>query len=131
VREGDYSKNISQVIEIWKGRYKGKVITIKVFKVTPRDPHASTFKTVSVPRDPWQEIIRHSDILQRMHEVIRSVKKYKDDNIVPLYGMSTAIAPFCLVYPWYKNGNIMNYLEDNPEDNRFDLASVFQKALYS
>jgi len=127
VREGDYSKQISQVVEIRKGRYKGKVVTLKVFKVPPQDPHVSTFKTVSVPRDPWQRTPRHSDIRQRMYEVIRTVKKHEHDNLVPLYGMSTAIATFCLVYPWYKNGNIISYLKDHPEDNRFDLASIFQK----
>ena len=31
---------------------------------------------------------------------------------------------FCLVFPWYKNGNVMDYLERNPDVDRYDLASI-------
>jgi len=59
------------------------------------------------------------------------MKMERHENIVPLYGVSTTIATFCLVYPWYENGNIMDYLEKNPEVNRFDLASRFVPTPYS
>jgi len=62
-----------------------------------------------------------------MYEEIHSIKKYDHENLVPLYGVSTTITDFCLVHPWYKNGNVMGYLEGNPKINRFDLVSVFQK----
>jgi len=47
------------------------------------------------------------------------------DNVLPFYGVSTTVSNFCLVFPWYRNGNIMDYLRKNPDVNRFDLVSMF------
>ena len=57
--------------------------------------------------------------------------KFEHENLITPYGVSTTVATFCLVYPWYKNGNIMSYLEKKPDVNRFDLASIFQQISYS
>jgi len=46
------------------------------------------------------------------------------DNIIPFYGVSTTIAEFCLVFPWYENGNIIDYLEKWPDVNRYCLVGV-------
>jgi len=48
-------------------------------------------------------------------------------NIIPCYGVSTTVADICLVYPWYENGNIADYLKKNPDVNRFDLVSTFRR----
>ena len=48
----------------------------------------------------------------------------KHENILPFYGVSMTVSDFCLVFPWYKNGNIMDYLKGGPNVNRFDLAST-------
>ena len=58
-------------------------------------------------------------------------KQSKHDNILPLLGVSTTVADFCLVYPWCENGNIMEYLEKNPGVNRFNLVSTFGQATHS
>ena len=52
------------------------------------------------------------------------MKQIENDNILPFYGMSTATPDFFLVFPWYKNGNIEQYLEQNPRIDRYDLASI-------
>lgn len=54
------------------------------------------------------------------------MKGIKHDNIVPFYGVSTTVSDFCLVFPWYHNGNIMDYTRKNPNANRYDLASTFR-----
>ena len=54
------------------------------------------------------------------------MKQAKHDNVLPFYGVSTTVSDFCLVFPWYRNGNIMDYLGKNPNVNRFDLVSVFR-----
>ena len=54
-----------------------------------------------------------------------SLKQLEHDNIVPFYGISTTIANFCLVFPWYRNGNITEYVKQKPGVNRFDLVSTF------
>ena len=53
-----------------------------------------------------------------------SMKHLQHCNIVPLYGVSTTVADFCLVSPWYENGNIMEYLKKNPDVGRFGLVST-------
>ena len=132
MREGDYSKHISKVIEVWKGRYKNEVVALKVFKVSPQDPHISKLKRVSMPPNPWQRVaLCCSDIWQWLYMETALAIVSKHENTVPLYGVSTTVAAFCLVYPWYKNGNIMDYTEKNPGVNRYDLASTLQQTTHS
>lgn len=57
-------------------------------------------------------------------------KELEHDNIVPFYGVSTIVADFALVSPWYKNGNIVEYLKKKPYVNRFDLVSTFRQSPY-
>lgn len=55
------------------------------------------------------------------------MKWLKHKNILPFYGVSTTIAEFCLVFPWYGYGNIMDYLKNKPDTNRFALASALDQ----
>ena len=48
----------------------------------------------------------------------------KHENILPFHGVWTTDSDFCLVFPWYKNGNIVDYLKKRPGANRFDLVST-------
>lgn len=57
------------------------------------------------------------------------MKQVKHDNILPFYGVSTTVSDFCMVFPWYENGNIMNYLKKRPETSRFDLASILRQTI--
>jgi len=59
------------------------------------------------------------------------MKQVEHGNILPFYGVSTAVSDFCLVFPWYENGNIMDYLKKKPDTGRFDLASTFRQSLHS
>ena len=56
--------------------------------------------------------------------------RVQHDNILPFYGVSTTLSDFCLVFPWYENGNIMDYLKKNPDSDRFGLVSTFRQPLY-
>ena len=58
------------------------------------------------------------------------MKQQKHKHIVPFYGVSTTVSDFCLVFPWYGNGNITEYVKKNPQINRFDLASTFRRTTY-
>ena len=59
------------------------------------------------------------------------MKQLEHDNILPFYGVATTISDFSLVFPWYKNGNIDQYLENNPRVDRYDLASTSKPTTYS
>ena len=59
------------------------------------------------------------------------MKQLNHDNILPFYGVSETVSDFCLVFPWYRNGNIVDYLKANPDINQFNLVSTFMTAAYS
>ena len=59
------------------------------------------------------------------------MKQGEHDNILPFYGVSADTLDFCLVFPWYKHGNIMEYLKENPTVNRYELASASKLTAYS
>jgi len=52
------------------------------------------------------------------------MKQLKHENILPFYGVSTTVSDFCLVFPWYENGNIMEYVKRKPGVNQFDLVGT-------
>lgn len=52
VRDGDHSQRMSQVVEIWKGRYKNKVATLKVLVGARYDAHVRETESVSMSSDP-------------------------------------------------------------------------------
>ena len=53
--------------------------------------------------------------------------RLKHDNIRPFYGVSTIASDFCLVFPWYENGNIIEYLKKRPGANRFVLVCTLKR----
>ena len=52
------------------------------------------------------------------------MKQVEHKNIIPFYGVSTTASDFGLVFPWYKNGNIMDHLKANPDVDRYNLVSI-------
>ena len=59
------------------------------------------------------------------------MKQLEHDNILPFYGVVTTVSDFSLVFPWYKNGNIDQYLRNNPGVDRCGLASTSKPTAYS
>jgi hypothetical protein len=51
------------------------------------------------------------------------MKNVFHENVLPFYGISTSVSKFCLVFPWYENGTVMDYLEVNPDADRYNLVS--------
>jgi len=70
-------------------------------------------------------------MVQLLYCEMVDAKCLEHDNILPLYGVSFTIVDLCLIYPWYENGHIMDYLKKKPDVNRFDLASTFGQTPYS
>jgi len=56
------------------------------------------------------------------------MKQLEHNNILPFYGVSTTVSEFCLVFPWYSNGSLMEYLKGNPGINQFEPASTSDKS---
>ena len=62
-KEGDHPQNISKAktTEIWKGRYKGGEVALKVLKVPRDDPQIQRAKSVSGSCDLRRVACRRSD----------------------------------------------------------------------
>lgn len=56
MKEGDRAQRISQVTEIWKGRYNGEVVALKVLRAPRDDPHVRRTKSVSMSCDSQGEV---------------------------------------------------------------------------
>ena len=56
-REGGHAQCLSQVTEIWKGTWDGKVVALKVLKVPRGDPGLQKTKSVSTPYDLWRIMV--------------------------------------------------------------------------
>jgi serine/threonine protein kinase len=59
------------------------------------------------------------------------MKRLEHDNILPFYGVSTTISDFSLVFPWYKNGHVDRYLEENPDADRYDLVGTSKPTVHT
>ena len=66
----------------------------------------------------------YSRVAQSFCKEAALIKQLKHNNILPFYGVLADDPKFYMVFPWYKNGNIMDYLERNPDVDRYDLASI-------
>ena len=57
VKEGKYAKHTSNTTEIWKGKYKGKEVALKILRVHRDDPQAQAVElSVSLS---WNFQTRH------------------------------------------------------------------------
>ncbi|KAF9777371.1 kinase-like domain-containing protein [Thelephora terrestris] len=110
VMQGDRAQRVSGMTEIWEGTYDGETVALK----------ADARKDLCL-------LTGDSDIKmakQRFCAAAVLMKQIEHKNIIPFYGVSTTISDFCLVFPWYKNGDIEQYLKKNPDIDRYDLASI-------
>ena len=44
-------------------------------------------------------------------------------NVLPFFGVSETLFPFCIINPWLTNGNINEYAKKNERVNRLQLVS--------
>jgi len=60
-KEGEYAQHISKATEVWKGRYKGEVVALKILRLPRDDPYIQRAKSVSGSCDLRRVACRHSD----------------------------------------------------------------------
>ncbi|KAF5326494.1 hypothetical protein D9611_000771 [Ephemerocybe angulata] len=105
-REGDHAVTAGHFGEIWKGRFQGDPVCVKVVKVYARSDVDKLLKAFTREAILWSHL---------SHE-----------NVLPFYGihrLDDIAGRMCLISPWMENGNIGEYLLQNPEAKRPVLAS--------
>ncbi|KAJ7575155.1 kinase-like domain-containing protein, partial [Mycena floridula] len=58
-------------------------------------------------------------------------KQLHHPNVLPFLGASEDLFPpsFCLISPWMTNGNLIDYLKDHPEHDRFEAITQICDAM--
>ena len=59
---------------------------------------------------------------QRFYCEVTGWKSISHPNVVPFLGVSETLFPFCIINPWFPNGNILAYIRKNQGANRFQLV---------
>ena len=93
------------IADIWKGVWGTTPVAFKAFRFYPT-----------------QELLEAKKVIWRLAPIW---KRLVHENVLPFYGVDTSTFQLALVYEWGQNGNIMEYLEFNPEASRPKLVFFF------
>ncbi|KAJ7572902.1 kinase-like domain-containing protein [Mycena floridula] len=100
--------------DVYKGSRKGQHVCLKVLRLFTQ--------TIEMREKLLKDFCREALLWKQLDH----------PNVLPLLGVTIELfAPsFCLVSPWMSNGNVMQYLEQNPEFSRInavrDIAAAIQ-----
>ena len=90
--------------DIWRGTWNGQRVAFKAFRIYPpqnlQEAKRILWKLVPV----WKRLV---------HE-----------NVLSFHGVTTSIFQLALVYDWGHKGNIMGYLESDPDASRPELVRI-------
>lgn len=89
--------------DIWKGKLHGEQVCVKAFRT--------------------QTPANLGKIKRRFYRDIVAWKYVMHPNVVTFTGISETLFSFSIVYPWQKNGNIIEYTRKNQRVNRLLLLS--------
>ncbi|KAF9785469.1 kinase-like domain-containing protein [Thelephora terrestris] len=127
VKQGDCALHAGGMTEIRKGVYDGEVVALKVLRLHrgKGDGDTKARKGFGFPKGDSDITIAK----ERFCAAAVLMKQIEHANIIPFYGVSTTTSDFSLVFPWYENGDIGRYLEQNPDVDRYDLLLGVVKGL--
>ncbi|ESK89580.1 hypothetical protein Moror_8651 [Moniliophthora roreri MCA 2997] len=111
-QEGIYPLAGGGFADIFKGNISGRPVCLKVLRVYSRDDQEKQDKVYA---DFCHEVFLCTQLNHR--------------NVIPLLVINSDLFPapsLCLVFPWMSNGDIVSFLERNPDHDR--LKSTFQIA---
>ncbi|KAG6807441.1 hypothetical protein H0H92_007534, partial [Tricholoma furcatifolium] len=107
VQDSEYPVNSGGFADIFKGRFQGKIVCIKM----------NRFQDLgSASRQFAREMLLWGQL--------------SHPNIVPIYGIFRYKGRPCMVSQWMENGNIHEYLKKNLEAPRLQLAADVARGLF-
>ncbi|KAK0498050.1 kinase-like domain-containing protein, partial [Armillaria luteobubalina] len=113
-KEGDNAIDGGGFADIWKGRFRGNQVCLKVLRV---------FGTDEQKAKVLGEFCREALVWRQL----------RHPNVLPFLGVSEELfAPrYCLISPWMVNGNIISYLKTHPGHDRLtSLAQIAEGMKY-
>ncbi|KAF6742818.1 kinase-like domain-containing protein [Ephemerocybe angulata] len=104
-REDTHAVTAGHFGEIWKGRFRGRAVCMKVLKVYQRSDVTKLLRLFAREGILWSHL---------SHE-----------NLLPFYGfhrLDDDAGRMCLISPWAEHGCVRDYLQRNPDVNRYSLV---------
>ncbi|KAF9646892.1 kinase-like protein [Thelephora ganbajun] len=95
--------------DTWLGRYKTKYVALKAFRTYPLQDLKEAEKIL------WKEVVLW--------------KRLSHEHVLPFYGVDKANFQLALVYDWADSGNIIQYLDSNPQVSRIRLLREVAEGL--
>ncbi|KAG8965249.1 hypothetical protein FRC05_003300, partial [Tulasnella sp. 425] len=108
-KQGDAAHALAGFSDVWKGEITetGKPIAIKVLRVA----------SVGNPDDPQSVRLR-----KRFDRELTIWMECQHPRVLELLGYAYIEGIPCLISPWCENGNIMEHLKKNPNENRRQMV---------
>ncbi|KIJ97408.1 hypothetical protein K443DRAFT_105741 [Laccaria amethystina LaAM-08-1] len=106
VREGDCAVASGHFGEVWKGMFRDQQVCLKVVRINKQSHVNHLLKVFAKEAILWSQLSHR--------------------NLLPFYGiyyLEDGHGRVCLVSPWMNNGNIKDYLPENPRVDRVLLVS--------
>ncbi|KAG6807547.1 hypothetical protein H0H92_007132 [Tricholoma furcatifolium] len=98
----EVSEDSGSCADIFKGKFRGRDVCLKVIRRTQQIDLARMLKAVSKEAILWGQL--------------------NHPNLVPFYGIFNFRGTVALVSPWMENGNIHSYFKKHQDSNRVRLA---------
>lgn len=110
--------------DVWKGRYEGQKVAVKVLKLYEQSDVKKHLKASSSRQYCFCVLM---GILQKVCYETLIWRQLCHINVLPflcLYHVGSRRARIGLVSPWMENGNIQQYLRQTPDADRVSLVRM-------
>lgn len=110
---------------MWKGKHCGQDVAVKVMRTY------STSNLQKIIGASSYCYISHSNtdmLLQKFCKEVIIWKTLQHENILPLIGVTMSESHFAMVSDWMVNGNICEFVEAHPDENRIQLVGLYEKS---
>ena len=126
----DFPLHCGGFADVWKGKHNGQEVAVK------------TIRTASRKDLPAIAGVRHgscglsacmcaNSLLQKLCKEVVTWKALRHPNVLPLLGVIMNEHHFAMVSEWMENGNISEFVKQNPGVDRLGLVSFLPKVQLS
>jgi serine/threonine protein kinase len=110
--------------DIWRGMFQGKPIAVKVLHVYERSNLVKLLKVSAV-----HHCLCPASTINKQELASEAIvwRQLRHPNVLPFYGVyhqDNTRSRACLVSPWLENGNIKQFLAQNPDKHCVSLVHM-------
>ena len=110
--------------DVWRGRYRGSMVAIKVLRVDKEN-------LASLERVRLSQSAKISRVLTRarqsFYREVVSWKQFKHPNLLLLEAAIKTWRGLTMISEWMESGTIMDFIVAHPETNRLKLVGIFPR----